>query len=141
VLLQQPALRAAQANGEQPLVLRRALKQRLQPGRVVRWASASATESDSALATSSAAAVQVAAEPAQRHLVHQRHRQRRRPHQRRHQRQQEAQLKTQSSKSWTAHDGEVMMGRHLKIHQSSLYICTNITQAFILHPRVQYPEG
>ena len=70
--LQQPAVRAAQAEREQALVLRRAVEQRPQPRSLLRRQGVG-DRIRQRVGHQHAAAVQVAAEPAQRHLVHQRH--------------------------------------------------------------------
>jgi hypothetical protein len=90
-LLQQLALGAAQTNGKKPLVLRRAVEQGLQSGDLVRQQSLG-QGIRKRIGYEGAAAVQVAAEPAQRDLVHQGCGQVSGRDQRRRQRQQKPQL-------------------------------------------------
>jgi hypothetical protein len=91
---QQFAARAAQADRVEALVLRRAFEQRAQALAAMRQQRFGDGVAER-VGHQHAAAVEVAAEPAQRDLVEQRHRQRGRQHQHQRQRQQEAQLQAQ----------------------------------------------
>lgn len=80
-----------QADGEKPFVLRSAVEQGLKASRLVRHQGLGEGIGQR-IGHEHATAVQVAAEPAQRDLIHQRRREIGRGDQRRHQRQQEPQL-------------------------------------------------
>ena len=109
--LEQTAIRTAQADREQPLVLRGALEQRPE-SRDVAARHRGGDRVRQRIGQQRAAAVQIAAEPAQRDLVEQRHRERGGDDQRHHQRQQEAQLQPQRAQRWPARVRRLDNGGH-----------------------------